>query len=86
MFQQWQVFERLAAGQSLAALLFPENFLWESGTPLRVQQDEKDRGLLPKLHSVTQARRCGWQSVPTGSVALDLEYNLAEAPVSLSAR
>lgn len=51
MFQQWPVFERLTAGPNLAAFVFPEDFSWESGTPIQVQQGEKARELLPKLRS-----------------------------------
>lgn len=86
MFQQWRVFERLSAGQSLAALLFPEDFPWESGTSIQVQQHEKKRGLLDWLPSVTQAGDEGWESAPTGFVALHPEYNRVESPVSLSAK
>lgn len=59
MFQQWQVSKRLPAGQSLAALFFPEDFPWESGTPVQFQQQEKERGVLDRLQTVTQHRRCG---------------------------
>lgn len=84
MFQQWPVFERLTAGQNLATFVFLEDFSWESGTPIQVQQDEKARELLPKLRSAIQIGWCG--VAICALMALDLEYNLAEAPVFSSAK
>lgn len=58
----------------------------ESGTPIQVQHHEKERGVLDEPRTETEGRRCGVIIFTTWFCDFGPEWNLAEAPLSSSAK